>query len=178
MKTYRLKDSQALNVRKAVESDAESILRNYTSVVEERQFLMTDQVIAAERRQKILGRIRAPEPEFLFIVAELKGNVIGELKLGPFSSSAKTSHVRNLGMEILRDYRSIGVGTALMDYAIGWCISIGIEKIVLDVFSTNAEAIRLYRKMGFECEGTNRKAARINGDYVDLINMGLMVPTG
>jgi RimJ/RimL family protein N-acetyltransferase len=51
---------------------------------------------------------------------------------------------------------------------------LNLERVYLHVFSNNAAAIRLYEKVGFVCEGVLRRAAHIDGAYVDVIVMGIL----
>ncbi len=51
---------------------------------------------------------------------------------------------------------------------------LNLHRVYLHVFSTNASAIRMYEKVGFVQEGILRKAAHINGKYVDVVLMGIL----
>jgi RimJ/RimL family protein N-acetyltransferase len=44
----------------------------------------------------------------------------------------------------------------------------------LHVFKTNIRAIRSYEKIGFVKEGLLRKAAHIDGKYLDIVVMGIL----
>jgi putative acetyltransferase len=69
------------------------------------------------------------------------------------------------------------VGTALMqalvDYADRWAHVLRLE---LTVYVDNARAIALYRKFGFEVEGTHRAYALRDGAYVDALFMARLHP--
>lgn len=49
-----------------------------------------------------------------------------------------------------------------------------IERIELTVFVDNAPALAVYRKFGFEVEGTAKNHALRNGEYVDSYFMARM----
>ncbi len=49
-----------------------------------------------------------------------------------------------------------------------------VERIELTVFADNAPAIAVYKKYGFEIEGTGRRYALRNGEYVDAYYMARM----
>ena len=51
---------------------------------------------------------------------------------------------------------------------------LNLHRVYLHVFSTNAAAIRVYQKVGFMQEGILRQAAHINGQYIDVMVMGLL----
>jgi RimJ/RimL family protein N-acetyltransferase len=55
---------------------------------------------------------------------------------------------------------------------IDWAKNRGARKLCLGVFSTNQQAINLYKKFNFRVEGTRKKQYKVNGKYVDEIIMG------
>ena len=57
----------------------------------------------------------------------------------------------------------------LLDWADNWA---GLLRIELGVFSDNARAIALYRKFGFELEGTQRAWALREGVFIGLADDG------
>ncbi len=80
----------------------------------------------------------------------------------------RRSHVATFGMSVDAAFHGRGVGSALMREMINLCDNwLRIERIELTVFADNSSALALYRKFGFEIEGTGRKFALRNGKYVD-----------
>ncbi|HET6892086.1 MAG TPA: GNAT family protein [Pyrinomonadaceae bacterium] len=51
---------------------------------------------------------------------------------------------------------------------------LGLHRIYLHVLQNNLAAIRTYQKAGFQTEGCLRKAAFIDGQFLDVIVMGLL----
>lgn len=86
------------------------------------------------------------------------------------------THVGRLGMGIRADFREQGIGTLLIERILRKALLAGLERIELDVFSSNTRAMNLYDKFGFEIEGTRRRARKINGDYEDVIIMAKFIP--
>ena len=78
--------------------------------------------------------------------------------------------------ECLLTGRRKGIGEELLRRAIKDSQEKGLERIELEVFSTNEGAIALYTKLGFQTEGTKRKARRIDGIEHDFIIMALHNP--
>jgi L-phenylalanine/L-methionine N-acetyltransferase len=112
-----------------------------------------------------------PDGDFMF-VAELDGKVVGNLGLHLAFKSPRMRHVGALGMSVHDAYQGRGVGTALMeravDHADNW---LQYTRLQLTVYTDNAAAIALYKKFGFEIEGTLRRYAMRAGAYVDAYTM-------
>ena len=77
---------------------------------------------------------------------------------------------------IVKAYRELGIGHVLIERALAWMKDRSVEKAVLEVFSTNEQAIALYRKFGFEVEGVRRREFKIRGQYVDDVLMAKWLP--
>jgi putative acetyltransferase len=75
------------------------------------------------------------------------------------------------------DWHARGVGTrlmeALIDLADNW---LGALRIELTVYCDNEPAMKLYRKFGFEIEGTHRAFALRDGQYTDSYAMARLHP--
>lgn len=82
-----------------------------------------------------------------------------------------------LGMLVASGWRGQGVGSLLMEAAIGWARARGdIHKLSLGVFAHNSAGIALYRKFGFVEEGRRvQHYRRQSGELWDSIEMGLLL---
>jgi RimJ/RimL family protein N-acetyltransferase len=83
-------------------------------------------------------------------------------------------HSGQLGMGLLAELRGRGVGRRLASDAIDRAWHGGMERIELEVFATNAPAIRLYEKLGFATEGLKRRARMLDGRTDDVLLMALL----
>jgi RimJ/RimL family protein N-acetyltransferase len=52
--------------------------------------------------------------------------------------------------------------------------NLGLQRIWLTVLSSNIPAIKMYEKLGFEFEGTMRNALYKDGEFRNLMIMGLI----
>jgi RimJ/RimL family protein N-acetyltransferase len=77
-------------------------------------------------------------------------------------------------MGIARDFRGRGIGRQLLDATMRGAREAGLSRIDLEVFSSNANAIRLYERYGFVREGVHRKGRIIDGRVDDVVLMGLL----
>jgi L-phenylalanine/L-methionine N-acetyltransferase len=124
-----------------------------------------------------LAENAAPGKTDLPLAAELDGEVVGTSGLHPVGAQQRRRHVLMLGVSVLPHAQRRGVGSALMaamcDYADRWT---GALRIELTVYTDNHAAIALYRKFGFEIEGTHRGYALRDGQYVDAYSMARLHP--
>ena len=113
----------------------------------------------------------------LLLVAEAEGALVGNAGLNPIGTALRRRHAMHLGITVAKEWQGRGVGTrlmaALLDTADRW---LGCLRIELTVFTDNAPAIALYRKFGFEVEGTHRAYALRDGRYVDTLTMARLHP--
>lgn len=106
------------------------------------------------------------------LVAVREDEVLGQLSVEVFQNPRRR-HVATIGMGVKASERGTGVGSMLLKAAIDFCERwVDVSRIELEVYTDNAAAIALYRKFGFEIEGTCRRYAFRDGQYVDAHVMG------
>jgi putative acetyltransferase len=119
----------------------------------------------------------APGKTDLPLAAEMNGEVVGSAGLHPVGVALRRRHALTLGISVAPEVQGRGVGSTLMvamcDYADNW---LGALRIELTVYTDNARAIALYRKFGFEIEGTFRGYAMRDGRYADAYAMARFHP--
>jgi len=81
----------------------------------------------------------------------------------------KTAHKGNIyGMYVSHANRGRGIGKLLLQDLLARARNLdGLEQVHLTVVSTNAAAKNLYRSVGFETYGVERKALKSSGQYFD-----------
>ena len=67
-----------------------------------------------------------------------------------------------------------GIGRKLLDRTMAAARKLGLTRIDLAVFSGNAPAMALYKQCGFQLEGCLRDAVLIDGEYRDILLMGVI----
>jgi RimJ/RimL family protein N-acetyltransferase len=107
-------------------------------------------------------------------VADTPEGIVGRLSIARDSHPA-SRHVADLGLMVAATHRRRGVGTALLDAAVGWARQTGVRKLELHVFPHNEAAIALYEKYGFRREGYRKEHYRREDGYVDAILMAFDV---
>lgn len=142
------------------------------SVAKEKKYLMWTEAPPIEStREFILNNIKRGIPQ---VVALDNEKIIGWCDIIPHSRPA-ARHVGSLGIGIKNDYRHKGIGTLLMQEALTRAKQYGLERIELEVFESNAAAIKLYKKFHFKLEGKRTAAVKIDGTYINCLMMSLFL---
>lgn len=112
----------------------------------------------------------------VYLVAEYAGTIVGHAFLEPLPLAA-TSHVVRLTIAVHEGHQRRGFGRALMNDLLRWARSNSrVEKVELQVRSSNEPAIALYRSLGFVEEGRKTRRLKIGAnEYLDDIYMALWV---
>lgn len=123
--------------------------------------------IPFQSEDEVRKKVENPPEGMYRLVAEVNGRVVGVSSLHR-GRTPRLQHVAGCGVSAHSDYWNQGVGSTLMsaivDLADRW---LNLKRIELEVYTDNAAAIRLYEKLGFVIEGTKRKYAFREGEYVD-----------
>jgi RimJ/RimL family protein N-acetyltransferase len=174
MEEYLTKDGRRFTIRKPTTDNAEEII-NYSKTL----FASTDQVltileeytITLENEIKWIENLN-DNPNSLLLIAEMDNSVIGLLFFIP-NTKKKILHTGEFGVNVHPRYQGLGIGRLLIEALLEWASqNVQIEKVFLQVFATNVNAIKLYKTLGFIEEGRHIKAIKQeNGTYVDIIQM-------
>jgi len=87
-----------------------------------------------------------------YYTAKIGGKAVG---YGGMWLILDEAHITNIAVH--PDYRRQGIGRLLMQTLIREAAALGIERMTLEVRVSNHEAIRLYKRMGFEEGGIRKK---------------------
>jgi len=107
----------------------------------------------------------------------LDGNaVVGWADVTPVDIP-ECAHRGVLGMGLLASHRGMGLGRRLLEACIAHLPRTQMSKIELTVYSENANAIALYRRLGFTQYGMMRDYRRLDGVTFGVLFMELTVPS-
>ncbi len=174
MAVYVLRDAPA--IRKARREDAPALAAAERAIAKTPGLLASrpDEIDDDAVREMIVALNDRGRGNYL--VAEDAGTVVGHALLDPLPL-AVTAHVVRLTIAVHEGHQGRGVGKALMNELLGWARSNPrVEKVELQVRSSNERAVALYRSLGFVEEGRKTKRLKIGpSHYIDDIYMALWV---
>lgn len=173
-KIIRLKDGRECVLRNGEERDGQASLANFILVHEQTDYLLTypdENTMTAEQEARFLQKKTDSETE-VEILAEVDGIVAGLAGIETVGGKDKIRHRAEFGISIDRQFWNLGIGTALMNACIECAKAAGYEQIELTVVAENENAIKMYRKAGFEEFGRNPRGfkSRLTG-YQELVYM-------
>lgn len=163
---------KAIIVRKPKMNDVSKLLSFINSFVEEDAMINVNKkfTLAKERKwlRDALKEIKNNEAHQL--IAEYNGKIIGSVEIN--RRKFRQSHVASYGISVRKDYRKIGLGTALSKRIIDIAKrDPKIKVLYLDVFANNKDAIRLYKRLGFRKVAQLSKRIFYKGKYIDQVTM-------
>lgn len=162
-----VQDFMEITIRKAEPADAEAIRKCYTAPRVVRNTLQ----LPYRSLESVRDFLTKTGENDHILVAVVDGEIVGVIGLHT-SSKPRANHRGEIGMMVRDDWQGKGVGTAIMraviDLADRW---LNLTRIELTVLTDNEPAIALYRKFGFEIEGTLHKYAFCDGEFVDAYMM-------
>jgi putative acetyltransferase len=110
------------------------------------------------------------------LVAMIAQDMVGQLDIYT-TSRPRRRHAGEIGMAVRDDFQGQGVGSALMQAAVEMADNwLNLTRLELEVYCDNEPAVRLYKKFGFEIEGTLIQYAFRAGKYVDVYTMARFKP--
>lgn len=123
-------------------------------------------------RDFVLGNIRDEATQFVALDRE---RVVGWIDICPPKREG-LKHYGNLGMGVLPEFRSQGLGRKLMVAALADARLKGLECVRLEVFASNAPALKFYESIGFAREGLKTRARKMGARYDDIVLMAYFFP--
>jgi ribosomal protein S18 acetylase RimI-like enzyme len=149
----------------------ESFHRALDFVARERRYLSFLEAPPLEStRAFILNNIKQGYPQ---LVAVSAGEVVGWCDIIP-NQRPIHAHGGVLGMGLLPEFRGQGLGDRLIRQTLAAARVFGLSRVELSVRESNAGAIALYKRVGFEIEGLQCNATRVEGVYENVVLMAIL----
>jgi ribosomal protein S18 acetylase RimI-like enzyme len=171
---------QGFIIRELRRSDAAHFLRYETEIYKERVG-NADFGQVSEEKPPRTGDLRkwfsslyksVSDGDAIAYVAESNGRIAGLCTVMRQGKWRETSHIGVLGIDVLSNYRSVGLGSALINKAIERSRR-RFEIIECSAFSTNKGAIRLYQSFGFRKCGVLPRHIKRGNRYINNVLMFL-----
>lgn len=180
---FLTKDGRTVQLRRAIDDDAADFVRAVDSVAREGVHFLRSRFEVDEDRERALLAEAVERGDLVLLAVENGSPTLGDTQglagwLTLFRARPEfLRHTCELGMGVLHGYRGLGIGSALIEYALQWAAQQRLEKVNLGVRASNERARALYLKFGFAEEGLRvREIKDQQGRYDDSIEMAFFVP--
>ena len=155
--------------------DAEA-LHAYLEILNEDDhpgLLRRSELPSIEQERAFIQRYLDGGGHLLFLVDGERILGCGELTLG---KAPYRNHCATLGINLVREARGQRHGTAIIAALHEWARAHpDVDRIQLEVFSTNPNAAKLYERLGYVREGRRQGAIKRGDEFIDMIQMVLLV---
>ena len=162
-------------IRQIQHGDAEQLLSLKLQLDSETQFMLLEpgeRKTSLKDEQHSIDTILAKGS--MIFVAEHDEQLIGYLGATTYTLR-RVRHEVTIVIGILCAFTHQGIGTALFTTMEEWARKKRFHRLELTVITENVAGIALYKKRGFEIEGTRRDAYIINNRYVDEFMMAKLI---
>jgi RimJ/RimL family protein N-acetyltransferase len=163
-------------IRTICESDAKQFLNLCNKLDAETQFMMLEpgeRTTTPEEQRTQIEQLLQHKNQTVF-VAEAGEQLVGYLAAigGEFKRNRQSVYIV---IGILQVFTGQGIGTKLFQTLDEWAHQQHIHRLELTVMSHNQAGVALYKKQGFEIEGTKRHSLLVNGQFVDEYYMAKLL---
>lgn len=169
-----LKDGRVVVLRSPELTDAEALIKFVQQTAYETKFLISEpeeQNFTIEEEEDFIGS-RLESDSSVMITAFDGEKAIGNCHISGMSRRIRTKHRCSLGIALLKDYWSCGLGSALMERLVTFAKELGFHQIELEVIAGNEKAMGLYKKFGFVEYGRRPRDLRYkDGTFADAVCM-------
>lgn len=115
------------------------------------------------------------EKESIYIMAYVGGVFAGNGRVA--RGKGRHRHAGHVGISLTRPFRDEGIGTNLMKSLIDEARKLGLRLLTLTCFETNAAALHVYEKLGFQKAGVIPEAIAFKGHYIGEVHYYLPLIT-
>lgn len=162
-------------IRTAESDDAKQLVK-LIKQIENSNFMLFEpgerKTTVDQQRKRI--EAMSGEKTSTILVAEENGLLVGYL-FAMGGNPVRVKHAVYLAIGVAESSRGQGVGTKLFGKLEEWAKERTIHRLELTVMVHNKAGITLYKKMGFEIEGTKRHSLFVDGNYVDEYYMSKLL---
>lgn len=174
-KFITLKNGKTVKLRLCDESDAKNLIETVSSYIKDSKFIPLhphEFLPTLDEETEWISKF-IHQKNSILIIAVFEGQIIGNIDLSG-NQREILQHTGLIGMGILKEWRGIGLGTALLNALVDWATTHPVlEKLLLEVYHENEAGIALYKKIGFKEDGRQTNIFKQNGRYYDNILMSL-----
>lgn len=169
-RTITLKNGKSCLLIPAAPDRAADMIEYLRTVSGETEFLLRypDEVTFTEEKERKILENKINSPRELMMNALIDGEIGGNCSVSSRGEPRRIRHSCEFAIALKKKFWHLGLGTAMMKYALELAEQMGYEQMGLCVVEGNEAAKSLYEKMGFQATGKNPRVFKYDdGSYRD-----------
>ena len=157
-KKITLKDGRAGILRSVEVRDAQNMIEYLRIVSSQTPFLLRneDEVTYTVEAEEQLLENKRNTPREIMMVAEVEGIIAGNCGIVSNGNLRRVYHRCGFAIALKEEYWSMGIGSAMMEYAFYLAKEMRYEQVELEVVDGNNRAKNLYERFGFQIIGRDK----------------------
>ncbi|MFH1623104.1 MAG: GNAT family N-acetyltransferase [Candidatus Aenigmatarchaeota archaeon] len=170
----KIKDGRTVLLRRPEMKDVRQLMEYINAIIDEDAPISLTKKLTPKQEKafvkNVMEGLRAGTIHF--VLAELDGRIVGAANIN--AGSGRHSHVGEYGISVAKDFRRLGVASAMTKYILG--VSRRDKKlkvIMLRVYEFNNIAMPMYRKFGFRKVARLKRRVMYKGKLLDEFVMDL-----
>lgn len=167
-----------VEIRQAIESDAAAFLDLLDALDSETHFMLyepKERKITLESQKSRLANAVGSENVRILVLDESCENILAGFCAGRRSSNFRDKHVLHIVIGMRQEYTGNRLGGKLLTELEEWALGVGISRLELGVMVHNNYAIALYKRHGFQIEGTKKNSVFLRTGFVDEYIMAKLI---
>jgi L-amino acid N-acyltransferase YncA len=148
LKEFSIRGGHKVVLRTPRWEDLDDLLELINSIVDEGSGMGRDEKVSREEEIEWLSGLlaRLERGKTLFLVAEVQGRIIAFSDINRQIGFQR--HVGVVGIGIRKDFREVGIGTAMVYVLIRQAKKMGMKILTLTAFASNGDQYTLMRRWG------------------------------
>lgn len=153
--------------------EEKEIVRKWRNRENVRKWMYTDRIISQEEHSKFIETLKKDKKNcYWFLKDKKKGDYVGVIYLNKVDFKNKNAY---LGIYSNPEKKIKGAGTLLLGMLKNIAFKIAkLHTLKLEVIENNEQAIKFYKKLGFVNEGRLKEYVFKDGEWHDVIVMGII----
>ena len=165
-----------MNVRMITAEDGQEFLLLNQRLDSETKFMLLEPKERTSTVEQVKERIEITlqkNNEAVFVVEDNNKLVGYASVIG--GNCNRNAHKASIVTGILQSHVGKGLGSILFETVLKWSKNSPLHRLELTVMKHNVRAIALYKKFGFEIEGTKKDSLLVDRQYIDEYSMGYII---
>ena len=167
-----------LALREAEKADAADLIRFLNQVGSESDYMTLDEagILMDEEQMAQFIQRQAESANQLYLLALLDNEIAGIVSITA-DFHERIRHIGQVFIVVKKAFWNQGLGRILLEEAVDWAENgSSLRRLELTVQVRNERAVNLYKELGFEIEGLQKRGAYLReGIFLDVYLMGKLI---